>query len=108
MKKRTGWYLDHCILLHKSQRTSHFLLEDTLSTALIMYGSIIESIKIDGIGISDKAMAFRVVYPSNLCANKIPHITICTSNGGKPVDSNYITEWKDIEPITVEVKLEKR
>lgn len=48
-----------------------------------MYGSIIESIKIDGIGISDKAMAFRVVYPSNLCANKIPHITICTSNGGK-------------------------
>lgn len=25
-----------------------------------------------------------------------------------PVDSNYITEWKDIEPITVEVKLEKR
>lgn len=108
MKKRTGWYLDHCTLLHKSQRTSHFLLEDTLSTALIMYGSIIESIKIDGIGISDKAMAFRVVYPSNLCANKIPHITICTSNGGKPVDSNYITEWKDIEPITVEVKLEKR
>lgn len=101
-------YLDHCTLLHKSQRTSHFLLEDTLSTALIMYGSIIESIKIDGIGISDKAMAFRVVYPSNLCANKIPHITICTSNGGKPVDSNYITEWKDIEPITVEVKLEKR
>lgn len=35
------------------------------------------------------------------------NITICTSNGGKPVDSNYITEWKDIEPITVEVKLEK-
>ena len=101
-------YLDHCTLLHKSQRTSHFLLEDTLSTALIMYGSIIESIKIDGIGISDKAMAFRVVYPSNLCANKIPHITICTFNGGKPVDSNMITEWKDIEPITVEVKLEKR
>lgn len=46
MKKRTGWYLDHCTLLHKSQRTSHFLLEDTLGTALIMYGSIIESIKI--------------------------------------------------------------
>ena len=32
----------------------------------------------------------------NLCANKIPHITICTFNGGKPVDSNNITEWKDI------------
>lgn len=47
-------------------------------------------------------------YPSNLCANKIPHITICTFRGGMPKDSNNITEWKDIEPITVEVKLEKR
>ena len=43
-----------------------------------------------------------------VCANKIPHITICTFNGGKPVDSNNITEWKDIEPIIVETKLEKR
>lgn len=43
-----------------------------------------------------------------VCANKIPHITICTFNGGKPVDSNNITEWKDIEPIIIETKLEKR
>ena len=108
MKKRTGWYLDCCTLLHKSQRTGHFLLEDVLGTALMMYGGIIGSIKIDGIGISDKAMAFRVVYPSDLCADRIPHITICTSNDGKPADSGYITEWKDIEPITVEVRLERR
>ncbi len=33
---------------------------------------------------------------------------ICTFNGGKPVDSNYITEWKNIEPIVVEAKLKKR
>lgn len=107
MKKRTGWYLDHCTLLHKSQRTSHFLLEDTLSTALIMYGGIIGSIKIDGIGISDKAMAFRVVYPSNLCADRIPHITICTFRGGMPKDSNNITEWRNINPIMVKGMLKK-
>lgn len=68
------------------------------------------SIIIDGIGASDKSLAFRVAGDSmcTVCANKIPHITICTFNGGKPVDSNNITEWKDIEPIIIETKLEKR
>ena len=53
-------------------------------------------------------MAFKVNIFPLVSVNKIPHITICTFNDGKPVDSNMITEWKDIEPITVEVKLEKR
>lgn len=105
MKKRTGWYLDHCTLLHRSQLTwdnsnLHDFLIDKLHEDF--------EIKIIGIGISDKAMAFKVNIFPLVSVNKIPHITICTSNGGKPVDSNYITEWKDIEPITVEVKLEKR
>ena len=105
MKKRTGWYLDHCTLLHRSQLTwdnsnLHDFLIDKLHEDF--------EIKIIGIGISDKAMAFKVNIFPLVSVNKIPHITICTFNGGKPVDSNYITEWKDIEPITVEVKLEKR
>lgn len=64
---------------------------------------------VDGIGISDKAMAFRIdkELMGIPCANNIPHITICTFNGGKPADSNDITEWKDIEPILVETKLRK-
>ena len=81
-----NWYLDHCTLLHRSQGTGNFLLEDTLGTT----------------------MAFRCNIPENPCADKIPHITICTFNGGKPVDSNNIAEWKDIEPIIVETRLEKR
>lgn len=101
-------YLDHCTLLHWSQRTSNFLLEDTLGTALVLHGNLNQPIEINGIGVSDKVMAFRCNIPENLCANKIPHITICTFNGGKPVDSNSITKWKDIEPILVETKLEKR
>ncbi|WEY17600.1 hypothetical protein [Kolpuevirus frurule] len=105
MKKRTGWYLDHCTLLHRSQLTwdnsnLHDFLIDKLHEDF--------EIKIIGIGISDKAMAFKVNIFPLVSVNKIPHITICTFNGGKPVDSNMITEWKDIEPITVEVKLEKR
>lgn len=104
MKDREGWYLHHCTLLHKSQ--SDYIKEAILEDRLGERYSII----VDGIGASDKALAFRVAGGSmcTVCANKIPHITICTFNGGKPVDSNYITEWKDIEPILVETKLEKR
>lgn len=101
-------YLDHCTLLHRSQRTSNFLLEDTLGTALVLHGNLNQPLEINGIGVSDKAMAFRCNIPKNLCANKIPHITICTFNGGKPVDSNMITEWKDIESIFIETKLKMK
>lgn len=97
--------VSYCTLLHRSQLTwdnsnLHDFLIDKLHEDF--------EIKIIGIGISDKAMAFKVNIFPLVSVNKIPHITICTFNGGKPVDSNYITEWKDIEPITVEIKLEKR
>ena len=49
------------------------------------------------IGISDMAVAVRVVgYYSD---NDIPHITIAvnTSGGGKPVMSNKITNWRKLE-----------
>lgn len=44
--------------------------------------------------IDDKVMAVKVNGYSTL--NKIPHITIAVNkkNGGKPVMSNYLTEWK--------------
>ena len=51
------------------------------------------------IGISDKAIAVKVNgFPS---FNKIPHITIAVndSEGGKPVMSNNITDWKKVNPI---------
>ena len=54
------------------------------------------------IGKSDKAIAIKVSgYWSN---NKIPHVTIAvdTANGGKPVDSNKIENWKAIKPLTLE------
>ena len=61
---------------------------------------------IDGIGISDDAIAVRVNYGNVLpIANKIPHITIATPPNGKPVNSNKITKWIDIEPYTVYGKL---
>lgn len=105
MKEREGWYLHHCTLLHKSQKdyyTEREILESNLGKMC--------AITIDAVGYTDKAMAFRLNKEllGVPCANNTPYITICTFNGGKPVDSNNITEWKDIKPIIIETKLEKK
>ena len=96
-------FIDHCTLLHKSQLDSNGNLQSYLESNL---GKSM-SIKLVAVGISDKSMAFIVEGVDNICANEVPHITITTFRGGNPVDSNMITEWKDIEPIFVETKLEK-
>lgn len=97
-------FIDHCTLLHKSQLEGNEELQSYLESNL---GKSI-SIKLEAIGISDKAMAFRVGGVDNICANEVPHITIATFRGGNPVDSNKITNWRYIEPIIVNVRLEKR
>ena len=38
-------------------------------------------VEVNGIGFSNKAIAFRVTIPDLPCANAKPHITICTING---------------------------
>ena len=96
-------FIDHCTLLHKSQLDSNGNLQSYLESSL---GKSM-SIKLVAVGISDKSMAFKVEGVDNICANEVPHITIATFRGGNPVDSNNITEWKDIEPIFVETKLKK-
>lgn len=58
------------------------------------------SFEITGIGISENAMALRVQLPMGVvCTNKVAHITL----GAKirPVDSNAITIWHDIESLTL-------
>ena len=96
-------YIDHCTLLHVSQLHGNSEIYNYLNDRI---GEKYE-IVINGIGISDKAVAFRVAEYSVVCVNEIPHITIATFNGGKPVDSNNITEWKDIEPIIIKTTLKK-
>jgi len=69
------------------------------------------TLKVIGLGLSDKAMAVKVEgYPTK---NAIPHITIAVNpDGGKPKDSNEITNWKDINHfnlmgIVTEIKHKK-
>lgn len=98
-------FIDHCTLLHVSQLHGYSEVFNDLNNRL---GENIQ-IKIEGIGISDKAMAFKVVLPKNVYSiNRTPHITICTFNGGKPVESNNITKWLLLEePIQVKTTLKK-
>lgn len=98
-------FIDHCTLLHVSQLHGNSEVFNGLNNKL---GENIQ-IKIEGIGISDKAMAFKVALPRNVYSiNKTPHITICTFNGGKPVESNNIIKWFLLEePIQVKTTLKK-
>ena len=97
-------FIDHCTLLHKSQLKGNEELQSYLESNL---GKSI-NIRLVAVGISDKAMAFKVEGVDNICANEVPHITIATFRGGNPVDSNEITNWRYIEPIIITAKLEKR
>lgn len=102
-------YLSHSTLIYKSHLNDFNLYE--ISELFVKTNKLIGKdfkLTITGIGISDKAMAFKVKIPINLiCLNTTPHITICTFNDGKPVDSNNITEWENIEPITITTTLKK-
>ena len=95
-------YIDHCTLLHCSKNTAENkdilnFCENNLNKRF--------KIKINGIGNSDKASAFRIDLGNIPCANEIPHITIGTKNGGKPVDSNLIPFWVSVKPLEIEVTL---
>ena len=98
-------FIDHCTLLHVSQLHSNSEVFNDLNNRL---GENIQ-IKIEGIGISDKTMAFKATLPRNVYSiNRTPHITICTFNGGKPVESNNITKWFLLEePIQIKTTLKK-
>lgn len=100
-------FLDHLTLIHRSAFNEQNLsiCEDLLKRC----GEKIP-VTIVGTGLSDRAFAFACELPQSLfCANKQPHITICTMNGGKPVESNYITKWDKLPfpPITVQCELRR-
>ena len=90
--KLESMIIDHVTLYHsKSDRRDiyHYLID------LINKKEISHPITITHIGFSDKALAFKVkiLLP---CINKNPHITILTIGSGKPVDSNYIENWEEL------------
>ena len=61
-------------------------------------------LKATHVGVSDKAIAIRV--NGEMSANAIPHITIACSPTGKPVDSNKITNWREIVPFSISGRID--
>lgn len=99
-------YLDHCTLLHKSQVNK--AKADEVKCALEFHRGNKFYVNVTAIGWNDKAMAFKCIPASIPCVNKTPHITICTFDGGTPVDSNTIEKWININPVVIETNLDQR
>ena len=67
-------------------------------------------VKITHIGFNQKAMAFKVRLPNGFPSFtfKTYHITICTFDNAKPVESNNIINWhKLFAPIIITTILTK-
>ena len=103
LQRGSTLYLDHCTLLHRNQNDNE------------IYDSLVKKIdeswmvEVNGIGFSNKEIAFRVTIPDLPFANAKRHITICISNVVKPVDSNGICHRISITKINIwcEIKLVK-
>lgn len=90
-------YIHHSTVLHRSAAYK----KDILNYCECCLGIELSG-KITAVGWNDKAMAFKVEFPGIPFSNNIPHITIATFDGGKPVDSNKIEIWENLEePIEI-------
>jgi len=65
-------------------------------------------LKVIAVGNNDKAFAVKVSGYDRKTNNAFPHITIAINRagGGKPKDSNTITNWKSIDGINLEGTVE--
>ena len=88
-------FAHHMTILHRSRPNAE--LQDWAEKHL---GELYH-LKAIKLGVSDKAVALEV-FSHVPCANARPHITLATKGSGKPVDSNYITEWVPIEPFEIQ------
>lgn len=90
-------YIHHSTVLHRSA----VYKKDILNYCECCLGIELSG-KITAVGWSDKAMAFKVEFPGVPFSNNTPHITIATFDGGKPIDSNKIEIWENLEePIEI-------
>lgn len=80
----------HMTIVHRSK-----VDEDALLWARAHDGEEV-TLKVGAFGESKGAIAVGV-YPPGPCANVRPHITLAVPPGGRPVNSNKITEWTSVE-----------
>lgn len=103
IQKSYMYWNDYTVYCHHMTIAFHTEMTTKLYKWAVSHNEEKFKITANQFGMSDKAIAVGVktLCPSN---NEIKHITLATnkSNDGKPVDSNYILNWKDIMPIELE------
>lgn len=109
-KEVTGTFLHHCTIFHKDDKhpSSEEFKEMFYNKIKKYFEEEIDKIykiKIIGWGWNNRALALLIDEKSidlpRLINHKY-HITVCTFNGGRPVESNNISVWDMFdEPIEV-------
>lgn len=98
-------YCDHCTIMHNSNHNPY--VKEYLDTQLGKEFTM----EVVAVGYSLNAIAAKLSrgwYITQMCTNDIPHITIGTFEGGKPVDSNFIDFWRGLkQPIVLKGVLNK-
>lgn len=101
-KEVTGTFLHHCTLFHKNDKypDTELMREDLYAFLKNEFETKIGEIyklKIIGWGWNNRALALFVekedldiYFTKRLPFNRVPHITVCTFDGAKPVESNNI------------------
>lgn len=106
-------YLEHITLLHKNDKYQFrfkFLMYCLLNYILEKFIGETYEVNIIAFGSNNRAAAFKVELPDAfpMFLYKQYHITIATFNGAKPVESNNIINWRELnEPITITTILKK-
>ena len=92
-------YAHHMTILFGKNKNS--IVEEYIKT------NIGKKVSLEAVAVGISADAIAVKISSDVSSdNKTPHITIATPQRGKPVNSNYITDWKEISPVEISGKID--
>lgn len=97
-------FLDHCTLLHCSQKNNENF--ETMKEFFEQNLGKTYEMTINSIGMNEKSIAFGISIPI-ICMNNKPHITIGTFEDGNPVDSNSIKNWVNVSNQKITGTLKK-
>lgn len=101
-----GWkvFCHHATIVYNDRSLASRLHRLLVKRFYGMHGMLIA----DAIGVSDKAIAVRLIERKGKGAKghrfhgngRTGHVTVAVAPGGRPVDSNDITDWKQLdEPV---------
>lgn len=89
-----GWkiFAHHMTITHRNDRDSD--MQEWAENHLGARGPL----QVVRVGLSNKALAVEV-HTDVPSTKRIKHVTVATSPIGKPVDSNFIEDWHDLDPF---------